>query len=182
MGLLTRIQENRVLAAVLGLIFLLAIFGAWNLFRSPDDDRLAAIHAKGYPLTTAELNEWYKPVPPSENAALIYTKAFALTKVLTSTNVPDLTRSRIWMPRRGKSLTPEVKADLERLIATNQAALELYHSATSGQSRYPVDFGNGPGTLLPHIGEIRKGVSLLNAEAWVHAANGEKQKAVNALV
>ena len=182
MGLPNFIQQNRITTAVLGLICLLVGFGAWNIFRSPEDEKFAAIRAKGYPLTSAELNEWYKAVPTDQNAALIYSNAFAQTKTLTSTNVPDVMRTRLWMPRRGKALPPEVKSDLEKLIATNQSALFLYHSATSGQSRYPIDLNQGTSTMLPHIAEIRKGVSLLNAEAWVHAANGEKQEAVDALL
>src|SRR5437667_5107117 len=106
MGLLNVIQQNRATAAVLGLICLLLGFGAWNIFRSPDDDRLEVIRAKGYPVTLTELNAWYKAVPADQNVALIYKNAFALTKIAPSTNLGDLTRSRQWMPQRGKSLTP----------------------------------------------------------------------------
>jgi hypothetical protein len=167
---------------VLAVICALVGFGLWNLFNSPNDTRLAAIRAHGYPITLAELDAWYKALPDEQNAALIYKKAFALTVIPSTTKVGDLSRSRQWMPKRGQSLTPEQKVDLTELLATNGAALGLYHSAVPDQSRYPMNLKDGFNTLLPHLAEIKKGVGLLEAEAWVHVANGEQEKAVASLL
>ncbi|HYV26222.1 MAG TPA: hypothetical protein VFA77_01720 [Candidatus Eisenbacteria bacterium] len=180
--LLTIIQQNRVTTAVVALVCAIIAFALYNLFSSPLDTQLAAIRTHGYPVTLDELDAWYKHLPPEQNAALVYTKAFALMNVPGTTKVGDLSRTRAWMPKRGQSLAPEFKAELSQLLSTNEAALQLYHSQMSSRSRYPLNFQNGFNMLVPHLSEIRKGVGLLNAEAWEHASNGENDKAVASLL
>src|ERR1700741_3208542 len=72
-------RENRTATFALVLVLILAIGSiiVWE-FSSHHETRLDAIRKKGYPVTLAELNEWYKPVPEAQNNARFYEEAFGL--------------------------------------------------------------------------------------------------------
>src|SRR5690349_15880308 len=71
--------------------------------------KIGQIRQAGFPVTRAELNQWYAAVPPEENAALILTNAFAhLVKVNTNTpNLPIIGRGKL--PPRNEALPPEMR-------------------------------------------------------------------------
>src|SRR5438132_13886419 len=131
------LRPNRVTAAVLSVIFLLVGFSLWNALGPRPDARLADIRRHGYPVTLAELQDWYKAVPDAQNAALVYTQAFRLRAFADSSKLSDLTDSKKWLPQRGQKLKADKKAELTELLGTNQAVLKLLHSAAAlSGSRY----------------------------------------------
>jgi len=171
--LVRRIRERRVLVV---LILMLAGTIVWKLFSSHDATRLDAIRKKGYPVTLAELNAWYKPVPDKENNALIYEKVFALPGF---GNFEDID----WPPR-DRDLSVEAKKQLADLVATNGVALRLLHSAqTSKHCRYPVDLNKvlSKGGL-PRRFQFIQGVKLLTDEALVDANKGDSQQAAQSFL
>jgi hypothetical protein len=176
------LRHNRITVALLSVIFLLVAFSIWNTLGPQHDARVEAIRRQGYPVTLAELQDWYKSVPDAQNAALVYTQAFGLRAFADSSKLNDLSDSKKWLPQRGQMLKADKKAELTELLATNQPALELLHSAVAlSGSRYPIDFKDGFNTLLPHLGLIKKAVILLMAEALVDASNGDTEKALEDL-
>jgi hypothetical protein len=75
------------------------------------------IRKRGYPAALAELDAWYPSVPTAENAALVYTNAFAL---LTNpagpiTNFMD----KSWLPSLGQGLSAEEKSELTDVLKAN---------------------------------------------------------------
>ena len=76
-------HQKRVLRIVfLGVsVVVLLCVGAFVFYRLTLQRKIAgclkSIRKAGYPVTLVELNRWYPEVPPDENAAIIYTNAFA---------------------------------------------------------------------------------------------------------
>ena len=166
------------------LVFLLALGLAlvWQL-RAPDHDPQAdAIRKKGYPVTLAELNAWYSSPPAGENAAFIYTNAFAQLKELT--NVMDGSISSANFINRanlkpGELFEPDALLEVEAALQANSEALRLVHSALSlTNSRYPIDLRDGFDTLLPHLAKVKEGAVLLTSEALVHITHHRNAEAV----
>jgi hypothetical protein len=166
--------------------FALLLLGvvAWNLFLPHSDPALDAIRRQGLPVTLAELNAWYAPIPPAENTALIYSEAFTLPLFNNSSSgsvAPALDNATL--PTRGHHFTPENKKDLTVFLEHNQEVLRLLYSVpASGRSRYPIDLNQGFNTPLPQLAKLRTAVQLLTAEAMLHADNGEAELANKALL
>jgi hypothetical protein len=177
------LRQSPLTLVVLAFLLLLGGFIAWNLATPEQDARVFAIRQKGYPSSLRELDEWYTHIPDSQNAALIYTNAFsqpALTNYSGSTMA--LIGDTNWVPARGQLISKEFRAELGAVLATNQAVLDLLHSAsTLTNSRYPVDLAKGFQVLLPHLAKVKGSVQLLTAEAMLHASNGDIEKALAAL-
>jgi hypothetical protein len=179
-----RLQENRATAVVVTLVLILAPILVWNLFSARADARLDAIRRKGYPVTLSELNAWYQTVPDPENNARVYEKVFALpgfseTASFGKTGGP----ARDW-PARGRVLSVVDKRELAELVATNEVALHLLHSAqASNRCRYAMDLNkllSKPQLRIPF--NVLQGVKLLSSEALLHSANGDSQQAVGSLL
>ncbi len=163
--------------------FLLTAFIIGNLVVPRPDPGLEAIRKQGYPVTLAELDAWYPQVPAAENAALDYTQAFALPVFSESNYVAKTIGDRTWLPPRGQALGGEAKTELAEVLATNQTALRLLHSPRpSSGCRYPVDLKQGWATPFSHLPGVKAAVNLLGAEALLHAANGQTEQAVQALL
>jgi hypothetical protein len=174
-------RRKRLAVAGLGLGLLLGIWVVWSLLAPRRDLFVEAIHGRGYPASAAELDAWYLPVPPAENVALFYTNAFA---ALTNTSGPITNfLNKTWLPPLGQRLSPEERSELRAVLAECQASLRLLHAApATGRSRYPMNLQDGPATLLPHLAKLRQGVSLLSAEALLHANDGNAEKATQAFL
>jgi hypothetical protein len=164
----------------------LALAGSmvWSLCAPYRDAGVEAVRKKGYPASLSELDAWYPAVPPSDNAALVYTNAFALLAGSgVSSNAERLLNASL--PSRGQrlTLTAEDKRDLAELLAANEAALRLLYSApASGRSRYPIDLREGFTLSLSHLGQVKQAVRLLGAEALLRASEGDAEKATQALL
>ena len=169
---------------LIGALALLVLLGlvAWAWLLPGTNDRVAALRQQGYPGSLLELDRWYAPVPDAENAALICTQAFAdpfFSQTGGSTSAaldPDL------LPPRGQDFNADDKKALAESLKENSDVLKLLHSIpASARSRYPVDLTQGFNALIPHLGQMKKAVSLLGAEAMLHAADGNTEEAVQSL-
>ncbi len=175
------LSRNRL--AVVGIVVVLALAGfvSCNLSTQRHDPRLDAIRQAGYPVTPADLDAWYPAVPDSENVALVFTNAFALLappNTSSSTLLGDIP-----LPARGHGLPPDDRAELVSLLASNQAALEIVRSVKPfTRSRYPADFKQGFGTLLPHLARVKSAVYLLAADAILDSTDGKNEEAVESLL
>jgi hypothetical protein len=160
------------------------LLGTWvlsSLFAPHRDLFVEAVHKRGYPASAAELDAWYLSVPPAENVALFYTNAFAS---LTNSSGPITNfMNKTWLPPIGEGLSAQDRSELKAVLAEHQASLRLLNAApATGRSRYPIHLQDGPATLLPHLAKLKKGVSLLSAEALLHASDGDAEKATQAFL
>lgn len=119
------------------------------------DAKLQEIRAAGLPTNGRELNAYYSAVPENENAALVMTQAFALTRDYSDSRSNEIANFKI--PSRGQSLSPEQKNLLSGYVEMNSDALDKMREAIKlSSSRYPLDYTPGPNTLLPHLGKLKK--------------------------
>jgi hypothetical protein len=72
------LRTHRLAALGAGVACVVVASVSWHLLRPHPDPWLEAIRKRGYPTVLAELDSWYPSVPPAENAAFVYTNAFAL--------------------------------------------------------------------------------------------------------
>lgn len=146
---------------VTGVIF----FGLWQNRRA--DRQLEAIRKAGYPVSLAELNDWYPAVTVGENAAFKIMEAAAQLAAPVTSFSGDT------------PLTPEVRDQLNRFWTNNQAALNLAHEAAGlKRCRYLVDLNLGANTLLPHLSPIKQLVQQLRNVAILHSEEGRLELAL----
>ena len=145
--------------------------------------RIETIRAAGYPVTLAELNEWYTIPEDAENAADTLIEAFLCYREWDKTELESLPIvGRAELPVRTEPLAEETKGLIAQYLANNQQALKLLHEgAAMKHSRYPVDFSFGPGTLMYHFSDLRKGAMLLKLDATLHAENGNAELAARSV-
>jgi hypothetical protein len=138
---------------------------------------LAAVRAKGYPASAKELHAWPANIPDQENAA------FGILDAIDRLAPPDRGFSGIDWPVRSEALDLEQKEFFRTLVSDNEAPLEeLRADLRFESSRFPVDWSQGFGALLPHLSKVKDLVLLLRAEALVHAAQDQPELAVKSLV
>jgi hypothetical protein len=141
------------------------------------DAKLQAIRMAGLPTNGKELNAYYPAVPDNENAALVMTQAFVLMQ-----NYPDSRSNEVAnfkMPTRGQSLAAEQKQLLSSHVEMNSAALDKMREAIKlPESRYPVDYTPGPGTLLPHLGKLKGMATIVSYKSFLASESDDTTNAV----
>ena len=157
----TVLRVITVLLLVAGCAF--AIFRL--TLRSKLNARIEAIRAAGYPVTCAELDQWYKIPPDAENAAYTLADAFScLVEPRYKQFVPIV--GPLKLPARTEPLAEETKAYAALYIIDNKEALELLHAGAAIENcRYPVDLIAGPAALFHDMSSLKDCVRLLNVEA-----------------
>src|SRR2546423_15397282 len=119
--------------------------------------RLDAIRQAGYPVTLAELSDFYAEPPAMENAAPLYLDAFA-------------------------ALAP-LEAGSPAFLTQNKETLGLLHQAAARKRcRYPADLTKGANALLPHLAKFKKSAQLLSHQASNCASKGQIDLAVQSLL
>jgi len=177
-------KHRRLKVSNILIILLLVCIGTFAYYRlslkSKFQARIDAIRAAGYPVTCAELDQWYKIPSNVENAAYTIIDAFSYFKKWDkekSKSLPVVGRAEL--PARTEPMPEEIKALIAQYIADNNEALELLHAgAAIEHSRYPINLNAGFETMLPPLSEIRKGVFLLKLDAILHVENGNGESAV----
>ena len=99
------LRPRYLIPAAIALILLVSVVIYKQVVRARVNKQLAALKLMGYPLTSAELNDWHKVVPTRENAALKVLEAASFF----STN--NLRFDKIKWPPAGEHLTSETKSN-----------------------------------------------------------------------
>lgn len=141
------------------------------------DAKVQEIRDAGLPTNGKELNAYYSAVPDSENAALVMTQAFALMRDFSDSRSNEIANFKT--PARGQLLTPEQKKLLSGYVEMNSDALDKMREAIKlSESRYPVDYTPGPGTLLPHLGKLKKLAVIVRYKSFLESESGDTTNAV----
>jgi hypothetical protein len=169
---------------VLILLFLLGA-GAFTLYRlnlkKQLQARIEAIRTAGYPVTCAELDQWYSIPETAENAAYIILDAFEYYQEPEDIKILPVV-GQAELPSRTEPLPEKMRELIAQYLSDNQKTLELLHeAATLEHSRYPADLSLGQGTLLPHLSDIRRCAFLLKLEALYSAENNQQNIAVQSI-
>jgi hypothetical protein len=158
------------------MLLVLCVFAVWRILLYREvNSRFARIRAAGFPVSGAELNDWCPSVPDRENGALVLTQAFALLRAFPdrrSNEVAEpsiLSHTNVW--------TPATRGLVEAYVQTNARALAKVREALLfPRFRYPVDFGYGPGTPLPHLRGLKDMGLLAALGAALDAEEGRSEE------
>lgn len=145
--------------------------------------RLDDIRKAGHPVSAEELDKWYSPVAADENAARIYSKAFALLKRPEGKDPALPILGGASLPKPSDPISPAMVKVTGDVLSQNQAALELLHEGAKFQlCRYPVDLKLGSAATLPHLAAIKTSAQMLSLQSMVAAEKGEQDQAVKAIL
>jgi hypothetical protein len=138
------------------------------------------VAAPGEPTTPEELNAWYPSVPESENAALIYIKAFE-ARIQRQDLEVALPFYDAKLPPPGEPLPEAMRAAMGSYLAVEAEEIRLLHeTAALPKSRYPVDlFSDEPWV---DSSKLRYSVRDLCIEALVESEHQHGDAAVQALL
>jgi hypothetical protein len=137
---------------------------------------LARIKAAGQPVSATQIAP--ASVARAENAAVLYERAFAATK-LTQHDRSAL-RSFLF-PLPGSSRDHLVNP-ARTIIARNRTALDLTYKATARpRCRFPVKWEEGAAVLFPHLSKMRDLCRLMSAQAVLLSIDGDVPRALQAI-
>jgi len=167
-----------IIAAAIFAAIVLALVGRHLYYRSKINAELDAISKAGFPVTLQELSDYY-PVPQGENAAEVYTEAFAKFTEKNSTNdLPVVGMGKL--PSRNEPLPKQVQTAISAYLTSNAQALELLQkAATTEGCRFDVAFSAYP-FRLPHLAQLRQAARLLELDALMKVEEGKADKAAAA--
>ena len=140
------------------------------------------VRASGYPITLAELNEWYKLPDGEQNAA------DTILEAIDHFNEWD-TEKRKRLPVLGEKnfeiaepYDPNTLKLAEEYLRDNEQMITLLGNAAKiKHCRYPVDFTLGDTGAFDHWVDIRRGIQTLAIVAQVYAEKGQSDKAIDTL-
>ncbi|MHC4617024.1 MAG: hypothetical protein ACYTEQ_04640 [Planctomycetota bacterium] len=178
-----KLKLSHVLIALLA-----AVIAAFVLFRVTINSRLRkkldAIRAAGYPVTWAELDDWYALPDGAENAAAYLLEAFACCYKWNdriAESLPIVGHAEF--PPRTQPLAEESKPLIAAYLADNNEAVRLLHEGAAVEHcRYPVDLKRGLALVHHDLSEVRHGTQLLTLEAILHAENAEPDLALRSVI
>jgi hypothetical protein len=166
---------------ILALLVGIAWFGLYRWRQKRQlQKRTEAIRAAGYPVTLAELDDWYSIPQDADNAAYVILDAASW---YVEPNKPRLLPvvGKAKLPNRAQPLPDDTKEAVEAFLTGNGKALEILREAIGMEnSRYPIDLSNLY-VVLPHLGDIREMAKLMKLAALSHAENNEIKEATVAL-
>ena len=179
---MTKLRFARIIALALVAIIVVAI-GAMTIWRmsleSKNRARLKAISDRGEPVDSVALNRSYAHVTDTENAAFVWLDGAA---EMTDDAENGDGWKKFKIPSRGTNLTDVQIEWVRGIVQSNQPALKTFRKAAAlTKSRYPVDLTPGFNALLPHLSKLKSIARLLQAEAAVAVADGDAQRAVDAV-
>jgi len=166
------------------LIIIIAVFGIFRIrLRLKLNAKISAISAAGYPVTCAELDEWYSIPESVDNAAEVIIESFSHYSKWDEEElklVPVVGKAEL--PLRTEPMAEETKTLVALYLADNQEALDLLHKgAEIEHSRYPIDLSKGFEAVMPDLSNIRTAARLLQLEGVLHADNAKPELAARSI-
>ena len=172
-----------VLCVMVGLL----VLSVRSYFNHELQTQVAAIKAKGQPVTMAELLG--PKIADSENAAIIYERAISkLKNAPTFRDTGDKTtdsESEIisdFFSNEKHSTRPEIMGKARQLIQSRKEVFTLLDQATSlPKSRFSVNW-NGPSLpIMPQLPQLREFARLCSVRAILCAKDGQMDQAVHSI-
>ena len=180
-------RRRKWLLIALSLFLLMLISGAVHksLVSRALDDHLAAVQAKGYPVTLGQLNAYYPEPPVGQNAANHYRKAYE-SHVLPGRDLSPEQQERflaLMWPVDVADLSEDDRLLVVATLEENKESLEhLYVGAQLDQCRYPISLSAlEAASVLENLGRIRPLTRLLCSEAYRQRAEGRREEALKAV-
>lgn len=176
-------------------VVLVGVWIWWTLWNHQLNRKLAdeiqRVRARGEPLTTLELNEYYQPAQGRPDMTKEILAAFEICLS------PDLSPLSSRLPIVGdpkdfgfpEEIPPasvgwEQLAEVETFLARQPTALATFHEVArrKGTARYPSDYSAGFNTLLEHVQGLRQASRTLSLEFHVHLHRGRPSRAIDSIL
>jgi hypothetical protein len=183
-------RVRTILASLLALALVVAA-GLWYYRSSQVDagarlaELIAKVRARGEPLTTSELNDYYQP---AQNRPDLTTELMAALAICEAQESTPLAAN---LPLVGQGpeppLPPQTWSQLEeseQYLSRVSTALATFRDVAErrGTARFPVDFTPGIATTQPQIQSIRLGSRVILLQFHVDLHCGQTSNAVACLL
>jgi hypothetical protein len=141
------------------------------------ENRLAEIRAAGQPVYPVDL---VVKIPDSENAAVIYEKAFAALKSIEkATPKPELPYQLLDIETPNAARTA-IDSNARKAIELREPVIALVRQAVSRKRCvFPVHWEYGPGALFPHLARLREISRILAIKAVADASDNMMDAALD---
>jgi hypothetical protein len=176
------------LLAMAALLILTPVLGIWiyvMLASGRAAKALDAVRAEGEPISADELEAYYSLSAGAEDPTPLWLAAIAPLEspgyTASAGDLPIVGTGEGKVPLPGEPWEQHEAA--RKHLADYSTYLEKMHEAAriGGPARYPTDFHDGLGMLLPHAQKLRQAVRLLDLEARVKARDGDAVGAAESL-
>jgi len=171
------------------LLGVLILGGAWFVSNRRASEKLAIqvakVRARGEPLTTVELNDFYRP---AENRPDMTHEILTALALCQDDGLNPLAAS---LPFVGQGQNPPTVpepwaqlADAKAYLARLKQPIAIFHEVArrDGTARFPVDFSPGVGTLLNQTQSLRLGPRILTLQFHVDLHQGNFPDAVECIL
>ena len=162
-------------------------FIAWRFRASNDVQRqITRIRNAGLPVTTDELDEFYRIEAGSDDATphfMAAHKAFSGQAFETACrDLPIVGVGELEVPAPGETWAEQ--AAVEKFLADYASGVDSLHAAAAqgGAARYDMDFEDGFSMLLPMVQDMRTCSRVLSLEAHVKAHQGDAEGTTQSLL
>lgn len=169
-----------VVGSLIALLFLVCAVWDYRATRRLEKT-LARIEESGGPLTLADLEKEYEESLRGKNGAKYYRAA---SELMEENDRPYELREELPIAYReraalGKRLSPEVMKKAEVYLESNKEFLNLVEKGASCESCvFDLNFTDGAGMPLPHLGKMRDAGRLLKLRGLIEATNGNTERAI----
>ncbi len=170
---------------VLALLAALTVaFGAYRWWTSSNlDGAEDRVRAAGYPVTYAELDEYYARPESGENRADLLLFAFESMVMPGPLMEPNLPLSgSADLPHRTEPIPEEQVAAMRAFSLLNLDAIDaVFESFVYDECRFPIDLNAGPATELPHLPSIRMLARRMSAMSLLASMRGDTENAATTI-
>ncbi len=141
-------------------------------------DDIAAMKAKGFPVSAADLAG--PRIPDKENGAVVYAQAFKL--ISTPQADKDLDVISRFLSREEREKDPSLWSQAGAIMPRYRKALDLATEAASRpKCHFPVQWERGLEVLFPHYAKARRMAQLARADAMLSAKAGRTDDAIRSV-
>jgi len=162
----------------------------WQLKQKLSDE-IQQVRAKGEPLTTLELNDYYQPAKGRPDMTKEILAAFdiclnldlkPLWERLPIVGDPKDFGFPDEVPPAGASW--EQLSEVETYLAKQQNAIATFHAVArrKGVARYPTDYSTGYNAPIEHVQGLRQAFRVLSLEFHVHLHRGRPSQAIDSIL